>query len=242
MSGHSKWHNIRLKKGAADAKRSQAFTKHANMITLASREGGGDTAMNTRLAFAIEQARGVNMPKENIERAVKRGTGELAGSGIIEEVRYEAVGPGGLALMIIAATDNRNRTVSDIKNILSKQGASLGGPNSVAWQFCHKGVIQIAREDFGGRVSDELQLSAISAGAEDAQESEEGVTIITAPDRLSDVTETLKEEGVAISESELAYLPTNPIELAPEDLAKAETLTEALEEYPDVASVFSNIA
>ena len=241
MSGHSKWHNIRLKKGAADAKRSQVFTKYANMITLASREGGGDPTMNARLAFAIEQARGVNMPKENIERAIKRGTGELAGSNAIEEVRYEAVGSGGLALMIIAATDNRNRTVADIKNILSKQGASMGGPNSVAWQFTHKGIIRIAHEDCGGRAGDELQLSAISAGAEDVQESGEGITIITAPDRLADVTDALKEEGVHISESELAHLPTNPIELSIEDLEKAETLTDALEEYQDVAAGFSNI-
>lgn len=240
MSGHSKWHNIKEKKGSADVKRGQLFTKLANSITITARESGGDPNANPKLAFVIEQAKKANMPKDNIERAIKRGAGEIGGEKI-EEVRYEALGPNGSVFLIITATDNRNRTVSEIKNILSRHGGSLGGPNSAAWRFKQKGIIRIAKENFDDKNGEAIQLIAINAGAEDIEEQAGGIIITCAPDQLAKVQKILVENGIAATEASLGYIAANPLELDEAAYKKTQTLEEALEDHKDVIEIYSNI-
>ncbi|MFC1617957.1 YebC/PmpR family DNA-binding transcriptional regulator [Patescibacteria group bacterium] len=234
MSGHSKWSTIKRKKGATDAKRGAVFTKIANMITITAREGGGVVANNPRLAVAIEKARQANMPKNNVERAIKRGTGELEGVQI-ESLQIEAYGPEGSAFIIEAITDNKNRTISEVRNILSSNNGKMAESGSVAYQFAKKGVIRIA----GNGNLDEVELAAIDAGAEDTNITDKSLAVYTAPSDLQTVKEKLK--NATIESAEIEYLPQNPVDIAGDNETKINNLASALNEHDDVNDVYSNV-
>jgi YebC/PmpR family DNA-binding regulatory protein len=235
MSGHSKWSTIKRAKGVADAKRGKIFTKHAKNIEIAAREGGGDIAMNAALAAAIDNAKGDNLPKENIERAIKKGCGELEGEAIEEKV-YEGYATDGIALMITTLTDNTNRTVGNIRHLLSKHGGKLAESGSVAFQFEKKGVITIERD------GEEIEMQAIEAGVEDI-ESEDGFTIAkTQPQDLMEVKKKLVEMGVKVKSAELAFEAKNEIKIEEkEKVEKILKLIDLLEEDEDVDSIASNL-
>jgi len=233
MSGHSKWSTIKRKKGAADAKRGAIFTKVAKMITIAARQGGGDIDSNPRLSLAVDKARSVNMPKDNIERAIKRGTGEIEG-GEIEEMKIEAYGPGGSAFIINAITDNKNRTISEIRNILSKHDGKIAEAGSVAYQFKSRGIIVVSNP------SDEIELQAIDAGAEDTQKKDDHLIIYTPADKLKDVRESLSDAKIESAETEL--VSQNEVTLADNDKKKVEKLAEDLSDHDDVNELFDNIS
>lgn len=232
MSGHSKWAQIHRQKGVADARRGAVFTKMANVVTLAARAGGGDPETNFRLRLAVDQAKAVNMPKDNIERAIKRGTGELAG-GPIDEVAYEGFGPDGIAVIIECLTDNRNRTSANIKHLLSTFGGSLGGPNSVAWMFEHKGVIGLNQLD------EATELELIDAGADDIGRTDEGATVYVAPNQLEQIKKWLDQRGIAVEYAEMRYVPKETKQASPEQQEKLEKLFAALEDDEDVHDYFS---
>lgn len=232
MSGHSKWSQIKRKKGVADAKRGAIFTKVANIITIAARNGGGDPDMNPRLFDAIAKAKEVNMPKENIERAIKRGTGELEGM-TIEEMIIEVYGPHGSAFIIEAITDNKNRTISEIRNIISRYDGKVAQAGSVAYQFVKKGVLTVTP------ASEEAELAAIDAGASDTKIENNKLTIYTEPRDLKKIEASLTE--VKTETAEIEYIPTVKISPSPEDKTKIENLAAALAENEDVNNVFSNI-
>ncbi|MBI4272611.1 YebC/PmpR family DNA-binding transcriptional regulator [Candidatus Uhrbacteria bacterium] len=237
MSGHSKWATTKRQKAVVDAKRASAFTRLAHAITIAAREKGGNMEMNFSLRLAAEKARSANMPKENIERAIKRGTGELTGEQI-EEVLYEGYGPEGVALMIETLTNNRNRTVSEIKHILSKHGGALGTAGSVLWMFDKKSVIGIPTN----ALSDERELALIEAGAEDIQKNGEETTIITSLENLKSIKDVVESLGIAPEFAEHDYIPkTNvtPSKTAQENLEK---LFGELDDYPDIINYYSNNA
>ena len=234
MAGHSKWANIKHKKAREDAKRGKIFTKIAREIIVAARLGGGDPDHNPRLRRAIQKAKSYNMPKENIERAIKRGTGELEGTSF-EEVIYEGYGPGGVAILIEAITDNRNRTVSEIRTIFTKHGGSLGEAGCVAWMFDKKGMITVEGVD-----EDRLMEIAIEAGAEDVREEEGVFQVITAPDELEDVREQLEQRGVTIKEATLTYIPQSTVRVEGEKAEKLIKLLDALENHDDVQNVYAN--
>jgi YebC/PmpR family DNA-binding regulatory protein len=236
MAGHSKWASIKHKKAATDAKRGKLFTKLARAITVAAREGGGDPAGNHTLAAAIEKAKGYSMPKDNIQRAVDRGTGE-GDAGAIERVLYEGYGPAGTALLVEAMTDNRNRTGSEVRLAFDRGGGSLGEPGSVAWQFEKKGVVLLD----GTRYSDDDVIGAIDAGAEDVVEDDDTLKIICEPQSLTAVREALAGSGVEIESAELAMEPQNLVEVT--DATEARRLIrliEALDDHDDVDEVHSN--
>jgi YebC/PmpR family DNA-binding regulatory protein len=232
MSGHSKWSQIKRKKGVADAKRGAIFTKVANIITIAARNGGGDPDMNPRLFDAIAKAKEVNMPKENIERAIKRGTGELEGM-TIEEMTIEAYGPHGSAFIIEAITDNKNRTISDIRNILSRYDGKVAQTGSVAYQFAKKGVLTVTP------ASEETELTAIDAGASDTKIENDILTIYTEPRELKKTQAALGK--TKIETAEIEYIPSVKITPTADDKTKIENLIEALLENDDVNNVFSNL-
>ena len=234
MAGHSKWANIKHKKAREDAKRGKIFTKIAREIIVAARLGGGDPDHNPRLRRAIQKAKSYNMPKENIERAIKRGTGELEGTSF-EEVIYEGYGPGGVAILIEAITDNRNRTVSEIRTIFTKHGGSLGEAGCVAWMFDKKGMITVEGVD-----EDRLMEIAIEAGAEDVREEEGVFQVITAPDELEDVREQLEQKGVTVKEATLTYIPQSTVRVEGEKAEKLIKLLDALENHDDVQNVYAN--
>lgn len=238
MSGHSKWSTIKRKKGANDAKRGQIFTKMANLITVAARSGGGDPEMNFKLRLAIDRARAENMPADNIQRAVKKGTGELAEGVQLEELKYEAYGPGGVALIVEAITDNKNRTLSEVKNALSDNGGRMGEMGSVAWMFDSKGVIRIA-----GAGSDEMEMAAIEAGADDIEQQDEGLVITTAANKLSAVKDALTKVKVRVESADIELTPKDPLKVEDKDaLNKIEKLMEALDDLDDVNEVYGNLA
>ena len=240
MSGHSKWATIHRQKEATDQKRGQAFTKVANAITVAVREGGGvtDPEHNFRLRLAIEKGRSLNMPKENIERAIKRGTGELEGV-VIENITYEAFGPGGVAFVINVLTDNKNRAVAEIKHILSKYGGGLGGPNSVLWMFDRRGVIRV--ENIAGK-REEMELKAIELGAEDIAEEDEALVIYTQPNDLQKVKEGLETTGINIEYAEVELVPQNKVKVEdPKIQEKIEKLSEELDDNPDIDDYYNNL-
>ena len=237
MAGHSKWAQIKRKKAVADARKGQLFTKLAREITAAARAGGGDPAANVTLRLLIEKAKAANMPKENIERAIQRGTGELKGEEL-EELYYEGYGPGGIALMLHVLTDNRNRAVADIRRIFNRQGGSLGESGCVAWMFDKKGVITI---EANGQDPEELALLAIDAGAEDVEIDDNLVQVYTAPERLAQVKENLEKQAVSIETAELAMVPKSRMELDEHQTIQAMKLIEALEELEDVQDVYSNL-
>lgn len=236
MSGHSKWSQIKRQKGAADQKRGQVFSKLTNAIILAAR-GGGDPNANFALKIAIEKARLANMPKENIERAIKRGTGELGGAKI-EEALYEAIGPVGIGILIEAVTDNKNRTNSQIKNILGKFGAKLAGSGAVQYQFERMGKLLI---DLEGRDSQEIELIIIDAGALDFEEHDDVLAVYTQPEELSRVKKSLEGQNLNIEEASLSWEPKNLIKIADSDLAhKMIELMDALDSQDEVTAVYSN--
>lgn len=237
MSGHSKWHTIKHKKGALDAKRGKMFTKLIKEITIAARSGGsGDINQNARLRKAVTDAKAANMPNDTIDRAIKRGTGELEGAAY-EEITYEGYGPGGVAVMVNATTDNRNRTVSEIRHIFSKQGGNLGESGSVAWMFNKRGQIIL---DAAGQNEDEMMELALEAGAEDMQSSDGSYEILTAPEDFHAVLDAVKAKGLEPISAEVALIPQNTIKLEGSAAAQMLKLYDALDDQDDVQNVYSN--
>ncbi|ACO03195.1 MAG TPA: YebC/PmpR family DNA-binding transcriptional regulator [Persephonella sp.] len=238
MAGHSKWHNIRHKKAKMDAKRGQMFTKIIREITVAARQGGGDPEFNPRLRIAIEKAKKANMPVENIERAIKRGTGELEGVSY-EEVVYEGYGPEGVAIIVECLTDNRNRTTGEVRHIFTKHGGNLGSSGCVSFLFEEKGVILVPKDKYDEETVFE---KAIEAGAEDViTDDEEFYEIRTEPKELYTVKENLEKEGIEIEKAELTRIPTTTVEINDEETAtKLMKLLDALEDNDDVQKVYSN--
>ncbi len=235
MAGHSKWANIKHRKAAVDAKRGKIYTKLAREITVAAREGGGDPEFNPRLRTAIEKARKFNMPKENIERAIKRGTGEIEGASY-EEVTYEGYGPGGVAVIVKCLTDNRNRAASEVRHAFSKHGGNLGTSGCVSWMFERKGVIIVP----GSVDEDELMMAAIDAGAEDIKKEDGSFTVYTEPSELESVKEALKKSGIDIEDAKVDMIPQNTVRVEGETAVKVLKLLDALEDLDDVQEVYSN--
>lgn len=238
MAGHSKWHNIKNKKGKEDAKRAKIFTKLTRSIIVAVREGGPDPEFNPALKTAIEKAKAANMPNDNIERAIKRGSGE-SGTANFEEIRYEGYGPGGIAVFVTCLTDNRNRTASDIRHAFDKYGGNLGQSGCVSYLFDRKGLILIERED--NITEDDLMLEAIDLGAEDFSSDENGFEIITSPEDFDKIRDGLAEKGYKFAAAEISYIPQNTTELTDEeDIRNMAKLIETLEENDDVQEVYHN--
>jgi YebC/PmpR family DNA-binding regulatory protein len=237
MSGHSHWATIRRKKGAADAKRGQAFTRLAREIVLAAREGGGDPDNNVGLAIAIDKARASNMPKDNIERAIKRGTGDSKEGGTLEQVFYEGYAPHGVALMVETVTDNRNRAVSDIRHALSRHGGSMAEAGSVSWQFNRIVAFSFPLDDHD---PDKIFELAVEAGAEDVTFDTE--VEITGPiESFKSISESLRAAKIKPDEAGMRYVPSNEIELSDENTMQVLRLVEALEEMDDVQNVYHNM-
>lgn len=237
MSGHSKWATIKRKKGAADAKRGQLFSKLSRAITVAAGEGGGDPASNAALATAIEKARANSMPKDNIERAIQKGTGEGDGAVDYESVTYEGYGPGGVAIICVALTDNRNRTASDVRHIFSKSGSELGAPGSVAWQFERKGIIMVDSE---GVDEEALMDAALEGGAEDIGEDGSQWQVVTEPVDLSSVRGALEAAGFAAASADITMLPKTSVEAGEKEARQLLRLIDSLEENDDVQDVYAN--
>ena len=237
MSGHSKWHTIKHKKGALDAKRGKIFTKLIKEITVAARTGGtGDIEANARLRKAVTDAKAQNMPNDTIDRAIKRGTGELEGVNY-EEITYEGYGIGGVAVLIETMTDNRNRTVAELRHLFSKNGGNLGEAGSVAWMFDKKGLIIV---DKAAKSEDELFEIAIEAGAEDMQDEGEVFEIYTAPETFGTVSEAVKAAKIEAQVAEVLMIPQNYIALTGDDARKMLKLYEAIEDHDDVQNVYAN--
>lgn len=239
MSGHSKWANIKRKKEKVDAGRGKIFTKIAREIIVAAREGGGDPDGNFRLRLAIEHARSVNMPAENIERAIRRGTGELSEGENWEEVTYEGYGPGGVALLVQAMTSNRNRTASDIRYVFSRHGGNLGEAGCVAWMFDQQGLIRVPKQKVQ-MSEDEFLMEALDAGASDVQNEEDAYTLITQPADFQAVREAVDKKGIPVEEAEIALVPKNRITVEGKDAERVLQLIDALEDMDDVQNVYSN--
>jgi YebC/PmpR family DNA-binding regulatory protein len=236
MAGHSKWKQIKHYKAAADAKRGAMFTKLIREITVAAKQGGGDPSGNPRLRTAIETARAASMPKENIERAVKKGTGELAGVEY-SEILYEGYGPGGVALMIQTLTDNPTRTVAEVRHKLSRGGGNLGAANSVAWMFDRKGQIYI---DASGLDEDVVMEAALEAGAEDFSRDEDRYVVTTEPTQLHLVRSGLDAKRIPVAEMEIAWIPKNTVRVEGKDAESLVKLLEAIEDLDDVQKVEGN--
>lgn len=236
MSGHSKWSTIKRKKSAQDAKRGKIFTKLIREITVAARMGGGDPSGNPRLRAAIASARAVNMPKENIERAIKKGTGELAGYSL-EEAIYEGYGPGGVAILIEALTDNRNRTTAELRYILSKHGGNLGEAGCVAWMFDKKGLIVFNRNEVD---EDEIMEIALEAGAEDVREEDDQLEVVTLQSDFEEVKKAFDEQNIKYELAEVSMIPQNTIKLDDKQAEQMLKLMDALEDSDDVQKVYAN--
>ncbi len=237
MAGHSKWKNIRLHKGKADQERGKVFGKLSRELSIAARMGGGSPDSNARLRLAIEKARESSMPADNIKRAIQKGTGELSGEGQYEEISYEGYGPGGAAVFVEAATDNRNRTVSEVRTAFSRNGGAMGEGGSVAWQFARKGVITVEAQ--GAPSEDALMEMALEAGAEDFSNQGESFEITTAPESLMSVLDALSKANVKAS-GEVQMVPQNTVELEGEAARKMLKLMEVLEDLDDVQRVAAN--
>ncbi len=236
MSGHSKWSTIRHKKGAADAKRGKIFTKLIKEITVAARMGGGDPDANPRLRTAIAAAKTENMPKDNIERGIKKGTGELEGVSY-EESTYEGYGPGGAAIFVESLSDNKNRAVSEIRHIFSKHGGSLGEAGCVAWMFDKKGYLSVAKPDAD---EDELMEVALDAGAEDVRDEGESFDVITAPEDFEAVRAAVEAAGIPYSDAEVTLLPQTTANLDGKEAEQMVRLMEALDDCEDVQKIHTN--
>lgn len=244
MSGHSKWSKIQHKKGAADAKRGNLFTKLGKAITITAQQGGGDPEMNFSLRMAIEKAKGANMPKDNIEKAIKKGTGELKDGVQLQEVVYEGFGPNGVAVIVECVTDNTNRTISEVKNVFNKAGGSMGGSGSVSWQFVQLGVIRLAEETRNKiqETKDEFELALMDVGVEDILEEELGIEIRCAKENLQKVLEAVQKFEVEPDESGLEWVAKETVELDEEASEKMEKLYDALDELDDVDNIYTNEA
>ncbi len=237
MSGHSKWSTIKRKKGANDAKRGKIFTRLIKEITVAARSGGGDPEGNPRLRSAIITAKAENMPKDNIARAIKKGTGEIAGE-VYDEILYEGYGPGGVAVLVECMTDNRNRTVADVRHYFTKSNGNLGESGCVAWMFEKKGLILVDKETVS---EEELMDQALEAGAEDIVEEDSEFQIFSAPEELDDVRDALGEAGVTFLDASISMVPKNTVDVTDEKVARAlMKLLENLEDHDDVQNVHAN--
>lgn len=237
MAGHSKWANIKHKKGAADARRGKVFTKIAKEITIAARLGGGDPGGNPRLRLAIQAARAVNMPNDNIKRATQRGTGEIEGQQL-EEMMFEGYGPGGIALLIECVSDNRNRTVADIRRILSRNNGSMADAGAVAWNFVRKTVISVEK---GGKSEEDVLMAVMDAGAEDVKISDESYDVYAPIDMFEPVRTALESSGFTLSAANLQYVASQTLELAGADAVSALKLLDMLDDYDDVQNVYTNL-
>jgi YebC/PmpR family DNA-binding regulatory protein len=236
MSGHSKWHTIKHKKGAADAKRGKIFTRIIKELTVAARSGGGDADSNPRLRTIIAEAKSVNMPADNIKRAIQRGTGELPGVSY-EEINYEGYGPGGAAVIVETLTDNKNRTVGEIRHVFSKHGGNLAAENAVAWMFDKKGYIVVEKTKAD---EEALLAAAIDAGADDMRDDGDSWEIVSAPDAFQKVLDAVKGLGIEPGAAEVAMLPQNYVKLEGKQAQQMVKLMEALEEHEDTKKVWSN--
>ena len=237
MSGHSKWSTIKRKKGAIDAKRGKIFTRLIKEITVAARSGGGDVEGNPRLRSAVATAKAENMPKDNIIRAIKKGTGEIAGE-VYDEILYEGYGPGGVAILVECLTDNRNRTVADVRHYFAKSNGNLGESGCVAWMFDKKGLITIDKSTIS---EEELMDKALEAGAEDVVEEETEFQVFTAPEDFEQVRESLEQDGVTFLEATVSMIPQNTVEVTEEGIARQlMKLMDNLEDYDDVQNVWAN--
>ncbi|MBA3346887.1 MAG: YebC/PmpR family DNA-binding transcriptional regulator [Gemmatimonadales bacterium] len=236
MAGHNKWKQIKRKKAVTDARRASSWTKVIREITVAAKSGGGDPGGNPRLRTAIDAAKAVNMPNENIERAIKKGTGELEGN-VYEELTYEGYGPGGAAIFIEVTTDNANRTVAEIRHAFSRNGGNLGASNSVGWMFDKKGQIYLDAARYGEDASLE---AALDAGAEDFTREGEQYVVTTAPSAFHSVQDAIKARQLEIDSAELAMVPRNTVKVEGADAERILRLVEVLEELDDVSKVFSN--
>jgi YebC/PmpR family DNA-binding regulatory protein len=238
MAGHSHWANIQRSKGAADAKRGRLFSKLARYILIAARNGGGDPDSNLKLRYAIDKARAASMPKDNIERAIKKGTGELEGEAL-EELTYEGYGPGGVAMLLEITTDNRNRTSGEVRKIFERGGGKMGSPGSVAWMFERKGLITL---DSAAIDEDSLMELALEAGAEDVKLAGKSYEIVCPPDTaFQAVQDALAKKGLKPASAEILQLAKTPIDVSPEEAKKALKLMEMLDDNDDVQNVYSNL-
>lgn len=236
MAGHSKWANIRIRKGAQDAKRGKLFTKAAKELMLAAKMGGGDPAANNRLRQAITYAKSINLPKDKIETAIKKGTGELQAEAL-DEILYEGYAPGGVAVLVEVATDNKNRTVADIRHIFSKRGGNLGESGSVAWMFERKGIFTFPKDGF---TEEQLMEAALEAGADDVKDEGEVFEMHCAFEDFGAVSQALDTAGLAYAEAKTAMLPKNLVPVDVEAGRKLMALLEMLEDYDDVQNVYAN--
>ena len=236
MSGHSKWHNIRLRKGKQDAERGKIFTKVAREIIVSAREGGGSPDTNVRLRLAIQKAREVSMPADNIKRAIQRGTGEIEGAHY-EQVTYEGYGPGGVAVMVSCLTDNRNRTVADLRTIFSKSGGSLGESGCVAWLFDSKGVVTLQK---GAVDEDTLMTVALDAGAEDIRIEGDTYEVLISPDALPNLRQALADAGIRFVSAEVTMVPKSAVRVEGKEAGRVLRLMDQLEDHDDVQQVYAN--
>jgi len=238
MSGHSKWSSIKHKKGAADAKRGQLFTKLTRALIVAAKDGGPDPAANLALQNAIEKARAASMPKDNIERAIARGSGTGADAAAYEHISYEGYGPGGVAVYVDVLTDNRNRTAGEVRHVFARHDGNLAESGAVAWLFERKGVVLVDRDSAD---EDELTLAAADAGAEDVAEEGSSFEVICAPEDLQGVREALEASGISVTDAEVTMLPKTTVSIEDESVArKVLKLIDGLEENDDVQDVYSN--
>jgi len=238
MSGHSKWSTIKRKKAANDARRGNIFTRLAREITIAAREGGGDLDSNFALRLAVDRAKAQNMPKDNIERAIKRGTGEDKDGAQIEQITYEGYGPNGIAMMIEVLTDNRNRTISDLRHVLTKAGGSMAEAGSVAWQFTRMAYFAFRA---AGKDEDEIFELAVEAGADDVVFSDDTIEIFAAVDSFKEILDALNQAGIKTDEAGLRYMPNTPMQLQADKTAQIMKLIETIEDLDDTQDVFSNL-
>lgn len=237
MAGHSKWHNIRLRKGKQDAERGKIFTKLAREIIVAARTGGGNPDSNIRLRLAVQKARENSMPADNIKRAIQRGTGELEGQSF-EEVTYEGYGPGGVGIIVSCLTDNKNRTYPEIRNIFGKTGGRMAETGAVSWSFDQRGLISVSRE---GTTEDAVMEAAIEAGAEDVRTEEESFDVITNPSDFEQIRQALESAGLKILNAEVTMLPQSTLTLTGHEAEVAIRLIETLEDNDDVQNVYTNV-
>jgi YebC/PmpR family DNA-binding regulatory protein len=238
MSGHSKWSTIKRQKGAADARRGQLFTRLAREIAMAAREGGGSPEANIRLRVAVEKAKSNSMPKDNIERAIKRGTGEDKDGAAFESIVYEGYGPHGAGLLIQVVTDNRNRTVADVRRVMTRGGGTMAEAGAVSWQFSRKAYLSLPAE---GNDPDRVFEIAVEAGADDVLPGEEEIEIYASPENYHAVLHALEKAGAKIKESELRLEPNQKLELDPESTVQVMKLIEQLEELDEVQNVYTNV-
>lgn len=237
MAGHSKWANIKHRKGAIDAKRGKIFTRIAREVIIAARLGGGDQSANPRLRLAVQKARAVNMPNDNINRAIQKGTGELEGQQM-EELILEGYGPGGIGILMECVTDNRNRTVADVRRILSRNGGSMADAGAVAWNFVRCAVVSVRHDN---KTEDEVLMAVLDAGAEDIRAGEETFDIQAPMENFELIRTALDDAGFTITEANLQYVPSQTIELTGEQAAAALKLLDLLDDYDDVQDLYSNL-